>query len=96
MAALLDPVYGPGLCEALVKTFHDGHGLNTLRFLCGKRADNIYNMDIYRRFIRPGAYQANYKATAWLIAAMRPGLFKLLQKAIGDLRRSRNRKVVLS
>lgn len=90
MVWLLEPIYGAEACRACVESFLRLHGLNTLRFLCAKRADNLYTLDIYRRTIRSGDYSPLYKLGAWLVALSPPRPFALLSAGLATVRARRN------
>ena len=90
MVQLLEPIYGAEACRACIESFHQLHGLNTLRFLCAKRADSLYTLEIYRRSVRAGSHSPLYKLTAWLIALTSPKLFSLLVAGMASVRAKKN------
>ena len=92
---LLEPIYGPSVCGECIRAFDHLHGLNTLRFMMAKRADRIYNLDIYRKFVRYGDRSRGYKLLARLVAGAPPVLFQLLHGLLSRVRQQRNRKVAL-
>jgi len=86
----LEPIYGPEACRACIESFHRMHGVNTIRFLCAKRADNLYNLDIYRRSIKSGDFSPLYKIAAFLIACAGPEPFDLYRRLLAARRQRRN------
>ena len=92
---LLEPIYGPSVCGECIGAFDRLHGLNTLRFMMAKRADRIYNLDIYRKFIQCGDRGRSYKWAAHLVAWLPPLLFRALHLLLYQIRRHQNRKVAL-
>jgi glycosyltransferase involved in cell wall biosynthesis len=90
MARLLEPIYGEEACRACIESFQRLHGLNTLRFLCAKRVDNLYNLEVYRRSLRAEDHRPLYKLAAWLIALMPSKLFALSGTALAAVRARRN------
>jgi len=93
VARLLEPIYGAEACAASTASFERNHGLNTLRFLMAKRADRIYTLDIYRKFIQGSEQGRLHKWAANLIARMPPFPFRGLRALFFFLRQSRNRRV---
>ena len=93
LIGLLEPVYGAEACRAATASFERGHGLSTLRFLFAKRADRIYNLDIYHQFIRGSDKSRRYKLAAHLVARLPPLPFQGLRALLFLARRQRNRKV---
>jgi len=92
---LLEPIYGPSVCGECIRAFDRLHGLNTLRFMMAKRADRIYNLDIYRKFVQCGDRGRSYKWAAHLVACLPPSLFRALHLLLSQIRRHQNRKVAL-
>jgi glycosyltransferase involved in cell wall biosynthesis len=90
MVRLLEPLYGPEACCACLESFQRLHGLTTLRFLCAKRADNLYNLEMYRRSIQGGNHAPLYRLAAWLIALSPSKPFALLSAGLAAFRAKRN------
>ena len=90
---LLEPLYGADACRECIAAFDRLHGINTVRFMMAKRADRIYNRDIYHRFIRGSDRGRLYKWAAHGVAWMPPLLFRALHALLLQIRQRRNRKV---
>lgn len=91
----LEPLYGADACRECIAAFDRLHGINTVRFMMAKRADRIYNRDIYHRFIRRSDRGRLYKGAAHLVALLPPVIFRALAALLSLVRKQRSRKAVL-
>jgi glycosyltransferase involved in cell wall biosynthesis len=77
MTRLLEPIYGAELCQQAAAAFRAGTGYGSLRFLCSRRADRIYDLERYRQMYqgdrRPAAPNP---LLAQLIACAPPPIFQ--------------------
>ena len=93
MTALLEPIYGKEACDASAASFEHNHGLNTLRFMMAKRADRLYTLEIYRKFIQGSQQRRMHKLAAHLIARLGPQPFRILRNLLFSVRKQQNRRV---
>ena len=91
----LEPLYGAAVCAECAAAFDRLHGLNTVRFMMAKRADRVYNLDIYRKFIQRSDRGLGHKLLARLVAEAPPILFQVLHSLLSRVRQQRNRQVEL-
>lgn len=94
MTRRLLPLYGAAACAEAAASFEAAHGLHTLKFLCGQRADGLYNLSAFRARIRPTERSLAYKLAAWLIALGSPALFRTLRRAREQHRQRHSRPVI--
>jgi hypothetical protein len=94
MTDRLRRVYGDAACAAAAAAFVRGHGLDTLRFLCHRRADGLYTMAAYHARIRPSGRGRAYKLAARLIALGHPFVFRSVRAVLNWSRRYRKRRLV--
>jgi glycosyltransferase involved in cell wall biosynthesis len=92
---LLEPIYGADVVQASAESFDRNHGLNTVRFLMAKRADRLYDIGIYRKFIKKGRYGRTYKIAAFVVAWMPPFPFRGLRDLLSFIRHRRNHRLSL-
>ena len=90
---LLAPLYGAAAAEAAAAAFVRQHGLDTLRFMCAKRADSAYNLLIYHKFVEGSDRSRQSKAAAYLIACLPPLPFRGLRAVLSFVRARRSRGV---
>lgn len=91
----LEPLYSAAVCAECIEAFDRLHGLSTVRFMMAKRADCVYNLDIYRKFIQRSDRGRGYKLLARLVAGVPPILFQVLHGLLSRVRQRRNRQVEL-
>ena len=89
----LEPIYGAQACRDCIAAFDRLHGIGTLRFMMAKRADGIYTLEIYRRFVKGGDGGRLFKWAARLVALLPPAPFRALVVLLSLTRRRRSRKV---
>lgn len=94
MTRRLRPFYSEADCQSAAAAFDAAHGLHTLKFLCGQRADGLYDTTAYHTRIRPMPRGAGYKLAAWLIAVSDRRLFKILRRALERTRQRHSQPVV--
>ncbi len=90
---LLEPLYGEATCRDCIAAFDRLHGIGTLRFMFAKRADRVYNLDIYRKFVQGSDRSRRHKLVAHLVARIHPLPFRALRTLLFLVRRRRSRKV---
>ena len=95
MVRLLEPLYGAEACRACIEAFQRLHGFNTLRFLCAKRVDNLYNLEVYQRSVCAGNHSPLYKLAAWLIALTPSKPFALFGTVLASFRAKRNLRAIM-
>lgn len=89
----LEPLYGEAACHDCIEAFDRLHGISTLRFMMAKRADSIYTLEIYRRFVKDSDRSPLNKCAAHLVARMPPQIFQCLHSLLFFVRKQRNRKI---
>lgn len=93
VARLLTPIYGMEAAEVAAAAFVRQHGLDTLRFMCAKRADRAYNLDVYQQIVKRSARSRSSKWMAYWIACLPPPPFRGLRDLLYFVRQKRNRRL---
>ncbi len=94
MTERLVPIFGAEVCTEASDGFTAAMGLGTVRFLCAKRADAVYNLAVYNKAIRTDeSAKPGYKFAALLVALAPAPLFGLTRALVYQVRRQRNRKL---
>lgn len=95
MMSLLNGVYPEQVCTAGAESFRISTGYGTLRFLSARRADNIYNMKVFRKDVLVNSkLSARYKLTALFIAILPQTVLQLARKNLNRQRKQRGRAIV--
>ncbi len=94
MIERLRSTFPDDICTACADSFRRSTGYGTLRFLAARRADNIFNMQVYNATIRHAQDKdLRYKIAALAIALTPRCTFELARKRLNVKRRQIGREI---
>ncbi len=95
MMALLKNTYPDQICTAGAESFRTQTGYGTLRFLSARRADDIYNMKVFRKDVLVNSkLSTRYKMFALFIAILPQYVLQMARKNLNRQRKQRGRAIV--
>ena len=86
----LSNIYGDDHCHKAIESSRILFTHNTIRFLVSKRADAIYGLTNFRKYVLNSNHNILYKTIAFFVAIMPPWFFKAIKQRIYSKLKSRS------
>lgn len=79
MVSRLQQIYGVNSCKNAIESSRIIFNHNTIRYLCSKRADGVYNLKNFNTYVLKSDPSIVYKLSAYIVAIIPTSLFKLIK-----------------